>query len=876
MSGSRPAISSANDLRKAFEGFFASKAHTVVPSASLIPHDPTVLFTVAGMVPFKPYFVGDEAAPFKRAVTVQKCTRAGGKHNDLDEVGRTKRHLVFFEMMGNFSFGDYFKSDAIPWAWELVTEVFGFDGDRLWITVHESDDEAEQIWHEVVGVPMSRIQRLGDEDNFWQMGDAGPCGPCSEIHIDRGPAFGPEGGPLHDPHGDRYMEFWNLVFMQYNQSKDGSRTPLPKPSIDTGAGLERILALMQGTDSVWETDVLFPMIESAQSLTSKKYKIGDYDDRDSFSLRVLAEHARSSMMLVNDGVFPSNENRGYVLRRIIRRAVRHAYLLGTEKLVMPTLAETAISVMSGAYPDLLANKDFIVNVLSREEERFRQTLKTGLTILEGELSAGAKTMSGTTAFTLHDTYGFPIELTQEIAGERSVLVDVAGFSKEMQEQRDRAKNARKGSSVSAATVDSYREVLEQFGTTNFVGYVSNQCEATVLAVLQNIEAGPGIVEVFLDVSPFYAESGGQVGDTGTIRTESGEVQVLDTTFALPGLRRHTCSIVSGDIEVGQSAKASINVVARDATRRNHTATHMLHWALRQVLGEHVKQAGSHVSPDRLRFDFSHYAPVSASEIEEIERLTNEQLIANGPVRAYETSKDEATAAGAIAFFGDKYGDIVRVLEAGVSVELCGGTHVGALGDIGIVKVVTESSIGSNLRRIEAVTGANAVEYVLAHHRTLTAAASLLGAQPSELVSAIQRKIDENKALGEELRSLRSAQATSRASEMAASAQGGVVVSRVDGVTPNDLRELALAIRQNAAIKIVVLGGVTDTGGVALVATVSSDVSVAAGDLIRDAAKAVGGGGGGKGDIATAGGKDPSAIDAALELARSAVAKVLST
>ena len=876
MSGSRPAISSANDLRKAFEGFFASKAHTVVPSASLIPHDPTVLFTVAGMVPFKPYFVGDEAAPFKRAVTVQKCTRAGGKHNDLDEVGRTKRHLVFFEMMGNFSFGDYFKSEAIPWAWELVTEVFGFDGDRLWITVHESDDEAEQIWHDVVGVPMSRIQRLGDEDNFWQMGDAGPCGPCSEIHIDRGPAFGPEGGPLHDPHGDRYMEFWNLVFMQYNQSKDGSRTPLPKPSIDTGAGLERILALMQGTDSVWETDVLFPMIESAQSLTSKKYKIGDYDDRDSFSLRVLAEHARSSMMLVNDGVFPSNENRGYVLRRIIRRAVRHAYLLGTEKLVMPTLAETAISVMSGAYPDLLANKDFIVNVLSREEERFRQTLKTGLTILEGELSAGAKTMSGTTAFTLHDTYGFPIELTQEIAGERSVLVDVAGFSKEMQEQRDRAKSARKGSSVSAATVDSYREVMEQFGTTNFVGYVSNQCEATVLAVLQNVEAGPGIVEVFLDASPFYAESGGQVGDTGTIRTESGEVQVIDTTFALPGLRRHTCSIVTGDIEVGQSAKASINVVARDATRRNHTATHMLHWALRQVLGEHVKQAGSHVSPDRLRFDFSHYAPVSASEIEEIERLTNEQLIANGPVRAYETSKDEATAAGAIAFFGDKYGDIVRVLEAGVSVELCGGTHVGALGDIGMVKVVTESSIGSNLRRIEAVTGANAVEYVLAHHRTLTAAASLLGAQPSELVSAIQRKIDENKALGEELRSLRSAQATSRASEMAASAQGGVVVSRVDGVTPNDLRELALAIRQNAAIKIVVLGGVTDTGGVALVATVSSDVSVAAGDLIRDAAKAVGGGGGGKGDIATAGGKDPSAIDAALELARSAVAKVLST
>lgn len=876
MSGNRPAISSANDLRKAFEGFFASKAHTVIPSASLIPHDPTVLFTVAGMVPFKPYFVGDEVAPFNRAVSVQKCTRAGGKHNDLDEVGRTKRHLVFFEMMGNFSFGDYFKTDAIPWAWELVTEVFGFDGDRLWITVHESDDEAEQIWHDVVGVPMNRIQRLGDEDNFWQMGDAGPCGPCSEIHIDRGPAFGPEGGPLHDPHGDRYMEFWNLVFMQYNQSKDGSRTPLPRPSIDTGAGLERILALMQGTDSVWETDVLFPMIESAQSLTSRKYKIGDYDDRNSFSLRVLAEHARSSMMLVNDGVFPSNENRGYVLRRIIRRAVRHAYLLGTEKLVMPTLAETAISVMSGAYPDLLANKDFIINVLSREEERFRQTLKTGLTILESELAAGTKTMSGTTAFTLHDTYGFPIELTQEIAGERSVLVDVEGFGKEMQEQRNRAKSARKGSTVSAATVDSYREVMEQFGTTNFVGYDSNQCEASVLAVLQNVEAGPAVVEIFLDVSPFYAESGGQVGDTGFIRTESGVAEVLDTTFALPGLRRHTCSIVIGAIEVGQSAQASIHVVARDATRRNHTATHMLHWALRQVLGDHVKQAGSHVSPERLRFDFSHYAPVTPMEIEQIERLTNEQLIANGPVRAYETSKDEATAAGAIAFFGDKYGDIVRVLEAGVSVELCGGTHVGALGDIGMVKVVAESSIGSNLRRIEAVTGTNAVEFMLAHHRTLSAASLLLGAPPTELVSAIQRKIDENKALSEELRSLRSAQATSRASEMAASSLDGVVISRVDGVTPNDLRELALAIRQNLGIKIVVLGGVTDTGGVALVATVSSAMSVPAGDLIRDAAKAVGGGGGGKGDIATAGGKNPAAIDAALDLARLAVAQVISS
>ncbi|NBR68219.1 MAG: alanine--tRNA ligase, partial [Actinobacteria bacterium] len=434
---------SADEIRAAFTSFFAERSHTVVPSASLIPHDPTLLFTVAGMVPFKPYFLGDEAAPYSRAVSVQKCVRAGGKHNDLDDVGRTKRHLVFFEMLGNFSFGDYFKSDAIPWSWDLVTEKLGFDGDRLWITVHESDDEAEAIWHEQIGVPMSRIQRLGDKDNFWQAGDTGPCGPCSEIHIDRGPAFGPDGGPLNDPHGDRFMEFWNLVFMQYNQAPDRSRTPLPRPSIDTGAGLERILALRQGVDSVWETDVLFPLVDRAASLTGSTYAAGDYGHRESFSLRVLAEHARSSTMLINDGVFPSNEGRGYVLRRIIRRAIRHAFLLGTEKLVMPGLSEVAIDVMGRAYPDLHGNKDFILGVLAKEEERFRHTLKTGLAILEDGMAGGTSVLSGSSAFLLHDTYGFPLELTQEIASERGVEVDTAGFDAEMQEQRRRAKEARK-------------------------------------------------------------------------------------------------------------------------------------------------------------------------------------------------------------------------------------------------------------------------------------------------------------------------------------------------------------------------------------------------------------------------------------------------
>ena len=870
MSANKSSITSANQLREAFTGFFESKGHTPVQSASLIPHDPTVLFTVAGMVPFKPYFVGDEAAPYKRAVSVQKCARAGGKHNDLDDVGRTKRHLVFFEMMGNFSFGDYFKSDAIPWSWELVTEVFGFDGDQLWITVHESDDEAEQIWHDVVGVPMNRIQRLGDADNFWQMGDTGPCGPCSEIHIDRGAAFGPEGGPLNDKKGDRFLEFWNLVFMQFNQAKDGSRTPLPKPSIDTGAGLERILALMQGTDSVWETDVLFPLVQQAQSLTSAKYRAGDYDDRDSFSLRVLAEHARSATMLVNDGVFPSNEGRGYVLRRIIRRAVRHAYLLGTEKLVMPKLTETALEVMRSAYPELDANKDFILGVLTKEEESFRQTLKTGVTILEDELSGGAKKLGGSTAFLLHDTYGFPLELTQEIASERNVEVDVEGFEKEMSAQRKRAKSARKGAAVDASSVESYRAVMEQHGTTTFVGYESTNSTSTVLAVLpvvsDSVEGGD-TVEIFLDITAFYAESGGQVGDTGVLTSSTGEARVVDTTFALPGLRKHTCEMTRGVFEPGQQVQATVDVLVRDATRRNHTATHVLHWALRQVLGEHVKQAGSLVSDERLRFDFSHYASVTQDEIEQIERLANSEVLRNTQTRNYETSKDEATAAGAIAFFGDKYGDMVRVLEAGNSIELCGGTHVRATGDIGLIKIVAESSIGSNLRRIEAVTGENALNFVLDASRTLNSAADLLGASSTDMVATVKRKLSEIKGLQDEIKQLRGAQARQLAGGLAAKHVNGVVISRVDGITPNDLRELALAVRQDAQVKIVVLGGVTDTGGVALVATVSSVVSLSAGDLIKDAAKAVGGGGGGKGDIATAGGKNPAALDEALEIAR---------
>ena len=855
----------AQELRTSFLKFFAERDHTAVPSASLIPHDPTVLFTVAGMVPFKPYFVGDEVAPYSRAATIQKCARAGGKHNDLDDVGRTKRHLVFFEMMGNFSFGDYFKSKAIPWSWEFVTETLGFDGDRIWVTVHTSDDEAEAMWHEEVGVPMDRIQRLGDKDNFWQMGDTGPCGPCSELHIDRGSEFGPPGGPLNDPHGDRFMEFWNLVFMQYNQSSDGSRVALPKPSIDTGAGLERILALLQGKDSVWETDAIFPIVEAAQSVTGSSYKIGDYEDRASFSLRVLAEHARSSTMLVNDGVFPSNEGRGYVLRRIIRRAVRHAYLLGTEKLVMPALVESAISTMGEAYPDVIAQKDFILGVLTKEEERFRQTLKTGLSILENELNQADENhvVSGSTAFLLHDTYGFPLEVTQEIVAERELSVDLDGFRVEMDQQRQRAKAARKGNVADDSRIDLYREVMEAHGTGAFVGYERESCSTKVLAIIPDDD---GLFDVFLEQTPFYAESGGQVGDTGFLTSSSGNYEVLDTTYALPGLRRHLCRVISGTLLINQEVEASIDVLRRTAIRRHHTATHILHWALREVLGEHVKQAGSLVNDERLRFDFSHYDSLTIDQLKRIEDLANTLTLDNAAVTSLETSKEEALEKGAIAFFGDKYGDQVRVLSAGPSVELCGGTHVTATGDIGLIHIISEGSVGANLRRIEAVAGIRSLELLQREQRSLNEAATLLGTSSQELLVGVHRKLDEFKAVQDENKILRSRLAVFGATSLAQGAHEGIVVARVDELSPGDLRELALAVRQQVGIRAVVLGGLTPEGGVSLVAAVTPSSGLSATALIKDAAKVVGGGGGGKGDIATAGGKLPEHLPEALRLA----------
>ena len=858
----------ANELRRAFLGYFEERGHTVVPSASLIPHDATVLFTIAGMVPFAPFLTGEQPAPYPRATSVQKCVRAGGKQNDLDEVGRTTRHLSFFEMCGNFSFGDYFKDRAIPLAWAFLTETLGLDPERLWITVHVSDDDAERIWRDDVGVAAERIQRL-DEDNFWRMGDTGPCGPCSEIFWDKGPEYGADGGPAHGGE-ERFVEIWNLVFMQFERQSDGSMVPLPKPSIDTGFGLERNLAVLQGVDSVFDTDELARLIARAAALTGAVYRAGEASD---VSLRILAEHARTMTFLVSDGVFPSNEDRGYVLRRIMRRAVRHAYLLGVDEVVTPPLVDEVVAIMGDDYPELRKNHDFVRGVVEREETRFRQTLRTGSVLLEEELGALPEggMLDGRVAFTLHDTYGFPLEVTQEIASERGFEVDDTGFQVAMDEQRSRAKDARKAAGPASGDVDRYHEVLDEFGPTEFTGRIEDESTARVLAVTDVAEAEDGTMAaaVFLDHTPFYAESGGQVGDTGTISTDTGRAEVLDTTYALPGLHRHSVRIVDGVLSAGQVATAAIDVDRRNAIRRNHTATHLLHWGLRQVLGDHVKQQGSLVTPDRLRFDFSHYEAVTPDELVAIEDLVNREILANDPVRHYETTKANAEAVGAIAFFGDKYGDIVRVLEAGRhSVELCGGTHVRATGDIGPVKIVSEGSIGSNLRRIEALTGTGPIERLRREEAVLAKAASLLGVPPDELVEGVEKRLTELKATRDELKALRRQAASGRAAELAALAVDGVVVARVDGVGRDDLRDLTVAVR-DLGVRAAVLGGAPEEGGVALVAAVTKDSGFEASALIADAARTVKGGGGKSPDLAVAGGKDAGALDEALEQVRAA-------
>ena len=865
----------ANQLRSSFLRFFVDRDHTLVPSASLVPRDPSVLFTIAGMVQFKPYFTGENQAPWPRATAVQKCFRTV----DIDNVGQSARHDTFFEMLGNFSFGEYFKDLAIAYAWELFTEVLGLDPEQLWVTVHVSDDEADALWRDVPGLLEGRLQRL-DEDNFWKMGETGPCGPCSEIFFDRGPRYGPGGGPAQG--GERYVELWNLVFMQYERHHDGSLSELPRRNIDTGAGLDRILTQIQGVESIFDTDLVAPILEAASAATGRVY--GSTEETD-IGLRIVADHARTFTFLISDGVFPSNESRGYVLRRLIRRAVLVAQRLGAKGLVTPGVIDVVTEVMGAAYPKLARDRELIKRIALHEEEAFLRTLRSGTTLLEAELAAGGSAVGGDVAFRLHDTYGFPIDLTEEIARERGIEVDRHGFDLAMEEQRQRAREAgRAATSAPEGTTAAWSEIRTVFGPTQFLGYQEAEVESRVLAVVpssveksfanvdgEQAPAAAELIEVFLDRTPFYAEGGGQVGDTGTITTSTGRVRVLDATSVVEGLTRHLGYLVEGSIEAGQEADTAIDYDRRESIRRNHTGTHLLHWALRQVLGDHVRQQGSLVAPDRLRFDFSHFGPMSEEEIGRVEDLVNSEVLRNEPVRIRETTREQAESEGAMAFFGEKYGDIVRVVEAGhYSVELCGGTHVSSLGTIGPLQVVSEASIGSNTRRIEAVTGKASLARFRLFGRTVEEAAQRLRTQPSDLASALDRLLASQRVLEEELQTLRSDQLRNEAEVLAAGAPAatggplaGRVVGRRDGLEAGELRELAIAVRDHPGVEAVGLAGVTGPDRVALVVAARKGSGIDARAVAVLAAAAVGGGGGGTPELATAGGRNVAGVEEAL-------------
>jgi alanyl-tRNA synthetase len=849
----------ANDLRTEFREFFVARGHTPVASAGLIPHHPSApMFTNSGMMQFVPYFLGEEQAPFdpRRAVTIQKCVRAGGKHNDLDAIGRSPRHLSFFEMLGNFSFGDYFKEDAIAWAWEFVTSVLGIDGDRVWVTCHVSDDEAEDIWADRVGFPRDRIQRL-DKDNFWEMGETGPCGPCSELFFDFGPELGPDGGPANPAAENRYVEIWNLVFPQYFRGTDGSLSDLPMRGVDTGAGMERILAVLGGSASLYSADVLSLLVDEAQSATNTRLGQSDLGD---VALRLLADHTRTMTFLVGDGVVPSNEDRGYVLRRIIRRAIQFSYRLGVERLILPEMVASCVGVMQDAYPELAADLDRIQSTIEREEAKFRETLRTGSSLLDSALDSvePGSALDGSVAFKLHDTYGFPLEVTQEFAELRGVSVDEAAFASEMAVQRERARAASKATGVvSGEEAAEFQKLVSSGATTEFVGREFDEVNSTVLAVIGQ--------SVILDATPFYAEAGGQVGDTGTISWDGYTCVVVDTSYALPGLIRHHIAADSSQLPpVGSTVTAAINVSRRGQIARNHTATHILHWSLREELGSHVQQQGSWVGPDRFRFDFSHFEGLSRDQIQSIEDRANQEILRNGPVRHTETSKEEALGRGALAFFGDKYGDTVRVLEAGShSVELCGGTHVSALGQIGPIKIVAETSIGSNIRRIEALAGLGPIELLRSTERLVGTVADEVGVPVGDLLEGVRKRAAETSALRNTLKELRRQLAAATAGDLAGAAVNGRLVCRVEAADRDEVRDLAISLRDHSGLEAVVLMASPGGKGVAVVAATRPGGPLNAGSLIADAMKLLGGGGGKGADLATAGGKNPEGIDAAL-------------
>ena len=844
----------AAQLRSIFLQYFAENGHTIVPSASLIPHDPSLLFTVAGMVPFKPYFLGEEIPSFDRAVSIQKCFRAP----DIDIIGTTQRHLTFFEMMGNFSFGDYFKEGAIEFAWGLTTEGFGLDPDRLWVTVHNSDDAAEELWRDLIGVRPERIQRLG-EDNFWDMGDTGPCGPCSEIFFDKGAQFGADGGPAFGGE-DRFVEFWNLVFMQYEKGSGGSMTELPQQNIDTGSGFERVLSILNGVESVFATDLFAPLLDTAARALDTPY---GRDESTDIAIRRIADHGRAMTMLVADGVLPSNEGRGYVLRRIIRRAILAARRAGSDAQLTAALVDATILKMGDAYPVLAKDRELIIEVLEREEAGFARTLRTGMNLLEEARDEVAKSGStvfpGDIAFKLHDTHGFPIELTDEIVGESGMVVERRAFDDAMADQRRRARAGSKA--LRLADEAQYRDLVERHGTTEFVGrdVARYSVETTVLALLVGED---GTSELFLDSTPFYAESGGQVGDTGAVVTETGRFDVIDTQNVAGGLFAHR-GRVTGEVLPGQMAVATIDALRREATRRNHTATHLLHAGLRTVLGDHVRQQGSYVGPDRLRFDFSHGAGLTPEESAAILTMVNSDVVENNGVTTVQTSKQEAEKMGAVAFFGDKYGDRVRVVRAGAhSLEFCGGTHVERLGDIGQIQIVSEASIGSNTRRIEGVSGLGAHRRSQQMEDALSSVATLLKVASDDVVPALERLFERQREVEKEVAQLRQAQLSLFAEQLHAQSSGDMLVARVDGYPGDQLRTLAQDLQRRGRRVVVLVGAHEEKVSIA----VATNETLNAQSTVKILASLVGGGGGGSERVALAGGRNTSGIAKVLEAA----------
>jgi alanyl-tRNA synthetase len=871
----------ASEIRSTFLKFFESKGHAIVASSPVVPgDDPTLLFTNAGMNQFKDVFLGFDKRPYTRAATSQKCIRAGGKHNDLENVGYTARHHTFFEMLGNFSFGDYFKHDAIVYAWELLTGHFKLPKDKLWATVYAEDDEAYDIWLKVIGLPAERIVRIGDNkgarfasDNFWMMGDTGPCGPCSEIFYDHGPevAGGPPGSPEQD--GDRYIEIWNNVFMQFNRTEDGVMHKLPKPSVDTGMGLERLAAVLQHVHSNYEIDLFVSLLAAAKQAVDDAG--ADDCDANSPSLKVIADHIRACTFTVVDGVIPGNEGRGYVLRRIARRAIRHGYKLGARRPFFHTLVAPLADEMGEAYPELRREKLRATEVLKQEEERFFQTIANGMEILEASLAGGARVIDGETAFKLHDTFGFPLDLTADVCRERGVSVDSAGFDAAMNRQREQAR--------AAARFKMALGLAYEGEPTNFHGYEHLVCEHSKVTAIyvdstpvMKACAGDDVV-IVLDHTPFYAESGGQVGDSGELRNPRARVIVDDTVKIQASVHGHQGRIVEGEVEVGDTLAARVDAERRARTMRNHSVTHLMHKALREVLGAHVQQKGSLVTPERTRFDFAHQAPVTDAQIAQVEALVNAEILANAATQARVMAIDEAQKSGALMLFGEKYGDTVRVLDIGSSRELCGGTHVQRTGDIGVFKIVAETGIAAGVRRVEAVTGDNALAYLQQLEATVAGIAGALKATPAEAPARVEALLDHVRALEKDLTALKGRLASAQGDELLAQAVDvngtKVLAATLEGADAKALRETMDKLKDKLKSAAIVLAAV-EGGKVQLAAGVTADRTgkVKAGELVNFVAQQVGGKGGGKPDLAMAGGSDAAGLPKALASVRGWVAE----